>query len=105
MTKYITKGWKEVHEQYKEKPLSVETDKLLKYLEAVEKVKRTKDDLEVTHLIEEHQLVREQLLTSHLKSKEVSASLQRVLMPQTLDSAPNPTKIRRQGAREMASYL
>lgn len=75
VTKYITKGWKEVHEQYKEKPLSVETEKLLKYLEAVEKVKRTKDDLEVIHLIEEHQLVREQLLTNHLKSKEVSTSL------------------------------
>lgn len=75
MTKYITKGWKEVHEEYKEKALSVEAEKLLKYLEAVEKVKRTKDDLEVIHLIEEHQLVREHLLTNHLKSKEVSTSL------------------------------
>lgn len=72
VTKYITKGWKEVHEQYKEKALSVETEKLLKYLEAVEKVKRTKDELEVIHLIEEHQLVREHLLTNHLKSIEVS---------------------------------
>lgn len=75
VTKYITKGWKEVHEQYKEKALSVETEKLLKYLEAVDKVKRTKDDLEVIHLIEEHQLVREQLLTNHLKSKEVWKAL------------------------------
>lgn len=72
VTKYITKGWKEVHEMYKEKALSVETEKLLKYLEAVEKVKRTKDELEVIHLIEEHRLVREHLLTNHLKSKEVS---------------------------------
>ncbi|ERE73062.1 SS-A/Ro ribonucleoprotein [Cricetulus griseus] len=70
VTKYITKGWKEVHELYREKALSVETEKLLKYLEAVEKVKRTKDELEVIHLIEEHQLVREHLLTNHLKSKE-----------------------------------
>ena len=71
VTKYITKGWKEVHEMYKEKALSVEAEKLLKYLEAVEKVKRTKDELEVIHLIEEHRLVREHLLTNHLKSREV----------------------------------
>ncbi|KAB0394967.1 hypothetical protein E2I00_000634 [Balaenoptera physalus] len=75
VTKYITKGWKEVHEMYKEKALSVETEKLLKYLEAVEKVKRTKDELEVIHLIEEHRLVREHLLTNHLKSKEVWKAL------------------------------
>lgn len=72
VTKYITKGWKEVHDTYKEKALSVETERLLKYLEAVEKVKRTRDELEVIHLIEEHRLVREHLLTNHLKSKEVS---------------------------------
>uniref|UniRef100_A0A8D0Q4E3 RNA-binding protein RO60 n=1 Tax=Sus scrofa TaxID=9823 RepID=A0A8D0Q4E3_PIG len=70
VTKYITKGWKEVHDTYKEKALSVETERLLKYLEAVEKVKRTRDELEVIHLIEEHRLVREHLLTNHLKSKE-----------------------------------
>ncbi|XP_004706709.1 60 kDa SS-A/Ro ribonucleoprotein [Echinops telfairi] len=75
VTKYITKGWKEVHELYKEKALSVESEKLLKYLEAVEKVKRTKDELEVIHLIEEHRLVREHLLTNHLKSKEVWKAL------------------------------
>ncbi|XP_077013387.1 RNA-binding protein RO60 [Tamandua tetradactyla] len=75
VTKYITKGWKEVHELYKDKALSVETEKLLKYLEAVEKVKRTKDELEVIHLIEEHRLVREHLLTNHLKSKEVWKAL------------------------------
>uniref|UniRef100_A0A8C2XY82 TROVE domain-containing protein n=1 Tax=Capra hircus TaxID=9925 RepID=A0A8C2XY82_CAPHI len=75
VTKYITKGWKEVHEMYKEKALSVEAEKLLKYLEAVEKVKRTKDELEVIHLIEEHRLVREHLLTNHLKSREVWKAL------------------------------
>lgn len=72
VTKYITKGWKEVRESYKEKALSVESEKLLKYLEAVEKVKRTRDELEVSHLIEEHRLGREHLLTDHLKSREVS---------------------------------
>lgn len=66
------KGWKEVHEACKDKNFSAETEKLLKYLEAVEKVKHTKDELEVIHLIEEYSLVREHLLTSHLKSKEVS---------------------------------
>ncbi|XP_050817404.1 RNA-binding protein RO60 [Gopherus flavomarginatus] len=75
VTKYITKGWKEVQEAYKEKEFSSETEKLLKYLEAVEKVKRTKDELEVIHLIEEYKLVREHLQTNHLKSKEVWKAL------------------------------
>lgn len=68
------KGWKEVQETYKDNKLSAETEKLLKYLEAVEKVKHTKDELEVIHLIEEYNLVREHLLTNHLKSKDVSNS-------------------------------
>lgn len=68
------KGWKEVQETYKDNKLSAETEKLLKYLEAVEKVKHTKDELEVIHLIEEYNLVREHLLTNHLKSKDVSKS-------------------------------
>ncbi|NXF75020.1 RO60 protein, partial [Sclerurus mexicanus] len=75
VTKYITKGWKDVQEAYKEKAVSAETEKLLKYLEAVEKVKRTKDELEVIHLVEEYGLVREHLLTNHLKSKEVWKAL------------------------------
>ncbi|NWW36347.1 RO60 protein, partial [Panurus biarmicus] len=75
VTKYITKGWKDVQEAYKEKAVSAETEKLLKYLEAVEKVKGTKDELEVIHLIEEYGLVREHLLTNHLKSKEVWKAL------------------------------
>uniref|UniRef100_A0A8C4VXT2 Ro60, Y RNA binding protein n=1 Tax=Gopherus evgoodei TaxID=1825980 RepID=A0A8C4VXT2_9SAUR len=75
VTKYITKGWKEVQEAYKDKEFSSETEKLLKYLEAVEKVKRTKDELEVIHLIEEYKLVREHLQTNHLKSKEVWKAL------------------------------
>lgn len=52
--KYIIKGWKEVYEEYKEKAFFVEVEKLFKYLEVVEKVKRTKDDLEVIYLIEEY---------------------------------------------------
>ncbi|NXN43211.1 RO60 protein, partial [Rhinoptilus africanus] len=75
VTKYITKGWKDVQEAYKDKAVSADTEKLLKYLEAVEKVKHTKDELEVTHLIEEYGLVREHLLTNHLKSKEVWKAL------------------------------
>ncbi|KAM7162875.1 RNA-binding protein RO60 isoform 2-T3 [Macrochelys suwanniensis] len=75
VTKYITKGWKEVQETYKDKEFSSDTEKLLKYLEAVEKVKRTKDELEVIHLIEEYRLVREHLQTNHLKSKEVWKAL------------------------------
>ncbi|XP_048354668.1 RNA-binding protein RO60 [Sphaerodactylus townsendi] len=75
VTKYVMKGWKELQEAYKDNMLSAETEKLLKYLEAVEKVKRTKDELEVIHLIEEYNLVREHLLTSHLKSKEVWKAL------------------------------
>ncbi|XP_009988204.1 PREDICTED: 60 kDa SS-A/Ro ribonucleoprotein [Tauraco erythrolophus] len=75
VTKYITKGWKDVQEAYKDKAVSADIEELLKYLEAVEKVKRTKDELEVTHLIEEYGLVREHLLTNHLKSKEVWKAL------------------------------
>ncbi len=75
VTKYITKGWKDVQEAYKDKAVSAETEKLLKYLEAVDRVKHTKDELEVIHLIEEYGLVREHLLTNHLKSKEVWKAL------------------------------
>ncbi|XP_033007288.1 60 kDa SS-A/Ro ribonucleoprotein [Lacerta agilis] len=75
VTKYVMKGWKEVQEAYKDSKLSPDTEKLLKYLEAVERVKHTKDELEVIHLIEEYSLVREHLLTNHLKSKEVWKAL------------------------------
>ncbi|KAM3839858.1 RNA-binding protein RO60 isoform 2-T2 [Vipera latastei] len=75
VTKYVMKGWKEVQETYKESRLSAEAEKVLTYLEAVERVKHTTDELEVIHLIEEHSLVREHLLTSHLKSKEVWKAL------------------------------
>ncbi|KAM8930350.1 RNA-binding protein RO60 [Pelodytes ibericus] len=73
--KYISKGWREAEKAYTEKELSPATEKVLKYLEATERVKRTMDELEVIHLIEEHRLVREHLLTCHLKSKEIWKTL------------------------------
>lgn len=45
---------------------------MLSYLEVVEKVKHSCDETELINLIEEHKLEREQLLTDHLKSKQVS---------------------------------
>ncbi|MBN3324491.1 RO60 protein, partial [Atractosteus spatula] len=75
ITKYITKGWKDVQDSYRDKENSDDITKVLKYFEAVEKVKHTDDVLEVIHLIEEHRLVREQLLTNHLKSKEMRQCL------------------------------
>uniref|UniRef100_A0A8C5QHC0 Ro60, Y RNA binding protein n=1 Tax=Leptobrachium leishanense TaxID=445787 RepID=A0A8C5QHC0_9ANUR len=75
VTKYISKGWKEVEKEYKEKELSYETEKVLKYLEGIERVKQTKDESEVIHLIEKHHLVREHLLTCHLNSTEIWKAL------------------------------
>lgn len=73
--KYVTKGWKEVQAAYSDKENSEEVVKVLSYLEVVEKVKHSCDETEVINLIEEHKLEREQLLTDHLKSKQVSALL------------------------------
>lgn len=75
INKYITKGWKEVQATYSSTENSDEVAEVLRYLEAVEKVKRSTDEVEVIHLIEEHGLEPEQLLTSQLKSKEVSDTL------------------------------
>ncbi|XP_069497174.1 RNA-binding protein RO60 [Ambystoma mexicanum] len=75
--KYVTKGWKDVQEAYQDQELSAETEKVFKFLEAVEKVKHTKDELEVLSLIGEHQLVKEHLLTNHLKSREIWKALLR----------------------------
>lgn len=71
--KYVTKGWKEVQVAYSDKENSEEIVKVLSYLEVVERVKHSCDETEVINLIEEHKLEREQLLTDHLKSKQVSA--------------------------------
>uniref|UniRef100_A0AAR2IS49 TROVE domain-containing protein n=1 Tax=Pygocentrus nattereri TaxID=42514 RepID=A0AAR2IS49_PYGNA len=75
ISKYVTKGWKVVQETYAEKESSEELLKVFAYLEAVEKAKHSTDEQEVVHLIEEHRLEREQILTNHLKSKEVWKAL------------------------------
>nr|XP_020507882.1 60 kDa SS-A/Ro ribonucleoprotein [Labrus bergylta]XP_020507890.1 60 kDa SS-A/Ro ribonucleoprotein [Labrus bergylta] len=75
ISKYVTKGWKEVQAAYSDKENSEEVVKVLLYLEVVEKVKHSCDETEVINLIEEHKLEREQLLTEHLKSKQVWRSL------------------------------
>lgn len=71
ISKYVTKGWKEVQTAYSDKENSDEVVKVLSYLEVVEKVRHSCDETEVSNLIEEHKLEREQLLTNHLKSKQV----------------------------------
>lgn len=73
--KYVTRGWKDVQAAYSDKENCEEVVRVLSYLEVVEKVKHSCDETEVVNLIEEHQLEREQLLTDHLKSKQVSAGV------------------------------
>ncbi|XP_019734729.1 RNA-binding protein RO60 isoform X2 [Hippocampus comes] len=75
ISKYVAKGWKEVHVAYADKENTEEVVKVLLYLEVVEKVKHSCDETEVINLIEEHKLEREQLLTDHLKSKLVWRAL------------------------------
>ncbi|XP_059840701.1 60 kDa SS-A/Ro ribonucleoprotein isoform X2 [Hypanus sabinus] len=75
VTKYVMKGWKEVEEAYKDKENSDGIQRLLKYFEALERVKMTQDEQEVAHLIEEYRLVREHLQSNHLKSREVWKAL------------------------------
>ncbi|XP_069793925.1 RNA-binding protein RO60 isoform X2 [Narcine bancroftii] len=75
VTKYIMKGWKEVEETYKDKENSDGIQRLLKFFEALERVKVTQDEQEVAQLIQEYRLVREHLLTNHLKSQEVWKAL------------------------------
>ncbi|KAK2901393.1 hypothetical protein Q8A67_009508 [Cirrhinus molitorella] len=73
--KYITKGWKGVQEAYGDKENSEDVRKVFAYLEAVEKAKHSTDEQELIHLIEEQRLEKEQILTNHLKSKEVWKAL------------------------------
>ncbi|XP_030630625.1 RNA-binding protein RO60 [Chanos chanos] len=84
ITKYITKGWKEVRELYADKENSEEIVRIFEYLESVEKAKHSTDELEVIHLIEENRLEREQILTNHLKSKEVWKALLKEMPVTTL---------------------
>lgn len=73
ISKYVTKGWKDVQVAYADKENSEEVVRVLSYLEVVERVRHSCDETEVINLIEEHKLEREHLLTDHLKSKQVSA--------------------------------
>ncbi|KAF0047219.1 60 kDa SS-A/Ro ribonucleoprotein [Scophthalmus maximus] len=84
ISKYVTKGWKEVQAAYADKENSEEVVKVLSYLEVVEKVKHSCDETEVINLIEEHKLEREQLLTDHLKSKQVWRALLKEMPLQSL---------------------
>lgn len=80
INKYIMKGWQEVHLAYADQDNSEEVVRVLTYLEAVEKAKQqSTDELELVHLIEQHHLEREQILTNHLKSKEVWRALLKVM--------------------------
>lgn len=72
ISKYVTKGWKEVQVAHENKENAEEVIRVLSYLEVVEKVKHSRDETEVVTLIEEHKLEREQLLTEHLKFKQAS---------------------------------
>lgn len=84
ISKYVTKGWKDVQAGYADKENSEEVMKVLSYLEVVEKVKHSCDETEVINLIEEHKLEREQLLTDHLKSKQVWRALLKEMPLQSL---------------------
>ncbi|KAK5859515.1 hypothetical protein PBY51_021067 [Eleginops maclovinus] len=75
ISKYVTKGWTEVQLAYSDKENSEEVVKVFSYLEMVEKIKHSCDETEVINLIEEHKMEREQLLTDHLKSKQVWTAL------------------------------
>lgn len=72
ISKYVTKGWKEVQVAHENKENAEEVIRVLSYLEVVEKVKHSRDETEIVTLIEEHKLEREQLLTEHLKFKQAS---------------------------------
>ena len=72
INKYVTKGWKEVQVLYADRENPEEVVQLLAYLAAVERVKQRCDEDEVVLLIEVQRLEVEQLLTDHLKSKQVS---------------------------------
>ena len=71
MLRYVIKGIDQAKSDYaKEKP-SEAVKNVLEYLEAVEMLKHSKDDQQAAHLIEKHHLVREQIPTWMVNSKEV----------------------------------
>lgn len=82
--KYIMKGWKQVQAEFGDKENSEEVQKVLSYLELMEKAKHSCDETEVINLIEEHSLESEQLRTDHLKSKHVWKALLKEMPLQSL---------------------
>ncbi|KAM9501010.1 RNA-binding protein RO60 [Clarias gariepinus] len=84
VSKYVTKGWKVVQETYADREKTEDVMKVFLFLEAVEKVKHSSDELEVAHLIEEHKLEREHVLAKHLKSREVWKALLKEMPVSTL---------------------
>ncbi|XP_053089193.1 60 kDa SS-A/Ro ribonucleoprotein [Pangasianodon hypophthalmus] len=84
VSKYVTKGWKAVQETYADREKTEDVMKVFVYLEAVEKTKHSSDELEVAHLVEEHKLEREHVLTKHLKSREVWKALLKEMSVSTL---------------------
>lgn len=73
--KYVTKGLAAAKQHLESESAKEVPDSLadvVKYLEAVEKVKHSHDEHEVARLVEEHKLMREQVPTWFIKgSKEV----------------------------------
>ena len=67
----MTKGIKSAKEEFGKETAADETKAVLKYLEAVDKVKHSTDEQEAARLIEEHSLAWEHVPTTLLKSKEV----------------------------------
>lgn len=84
VSKYVTKGWKAVQETYADREKTEDVMKVFVYLEAVEKTKHSSEELEVAHLIEEHKLEREHVLSKHLKSREVWKALLKEMSISTL---------------------
>ncbi|CAN0354260.1 unnamed protein product [Lampetra fluviatilis] len=70
VAKYVTRGWKATREAY-----AHELRAMLRYLSAVERVRRASDCGEVEVLVAEHGLVWQHLLTQHLKSPQVWMAL------------------------------
>lgn len=73
--KYVTKGLAAAKEHLTDEK-SDELQDVIKYLDAVEKVKRSNDKQEVAHLVQEFQLSHEHVPTWLIKdSREVSARM------------------------------
>jgi len=73
--KYVTKGLTAAKQHLESEPAKEVPENLtdvVKYLEAIEKVRHSHDEQEVARLVEEHKLMREHVPTWLIKnSKEV----------------------------------